>query len=155
RRTFVFLDEVQAAGRIGDKLLSLALRGRSRGVCLIAGAQGRDGLEQIYGEDAANELLGQFAFKAILKLESPTTATWASSLFGTTEVRERNAQSSRSFGEEEAHFSQGINETIRERDVVLANQLMNMPPTSAEEGLHGVYKTPYGSFRDRIDFISH
>ncbi len=153
RRTFVFLDEVQAAGRIGDKLLSLALRGRSRGVCLAAGAQGHDGLQQVYGEDAANELLGQFAYKAILKLESPTTAAWAASQFGTMEVRERNAQSSRSFGGEETHISQGISETIRVRDVVLANQLMNMPPTSGAEGLHGFYKTPYGSFSSHIDFV--
>lgn len=152
RRTLICLDEVREAGKL-ECLSSLALRGRSRGVVLVAGAQDKDGLEEVYGEAVAHELLGQFGFIAILKLDSPTTAKWASTKFGATEVKERNNQMSRSTGDEEIRITRGVSEVLRERDVVLPNQIMNLPTTSGREGLHGFYKTPYGSFASHVDFV--
>ena len=152
RKTLVCFDELREAGFL-QNLGSLALRGRSRGIILAAGAQDTQGLEQVYGKAVAQELLGQFGFKAILKLESPDTAQWAASLYATTEVKEQHGQMSRTLGGEEMQFSHGVSETLRERDVVLPNQIMNLPPTSAKSGLHGFYKTPYGSFSARLDFM--
>lgn len=154
RRTLICLDELREAGLL-DGLVSLALRGRSRGVSLVAGAQDFDGLAHMYGEEVAHELLGQFGYKAILKLESPNTAKYASSLFGATEVKEILRSDSKTLGGEVPHVNQGKSETLHTRDVLLPNELLNLPPASAKSGLTGAYKTPYGSFRATFNFMAH
>jgi hypothetical protein len=153
RRTLIGLDEVREAGEL-EGLSSLALRGRSKGVCLVAGAQDIRGLEEVYGERVAHELLGQFGYKAILKLDNPETARWASSLFAATEVKEKNQQTSRSFGGTELQITHGVGETLRERDVILPNEILHLPPTSGKAGIHGFYKSPFGSFKAQYDFLS-
>ncbi len=151
RRTIICLDEVREAGNLD--ISSLALRGRSKGTGLIIGAQDIDGMVAVYGQEIAHELLGQFGYKAVLKLDSPTTAKWASSLFASTEVMENSHQVSRSFNGSEISVTVGANQTLREREVVLTNQILYLPDTSVKGGLYGYYKTPYGSYKAHFDFL--
>lgn len=151
RRTFVFLDEVREAGQL-DKLGSVALRGRSKGVACVLGLQSKAGLNFIWGEEVADEIIGQCGFKGIFKLDG-ADAEWAARQFGAEEVVERRPSTSTSFSSQDTTISQGTVEDIRERDVVLANEIMYLPLASARHGLVGYYKTPYGAFRSCYDFV--
>lgn len=152
RRTYLIWDELREAGKL-DGLGSVLLRGRSRGVAFIAGAQDKSGLAHVYGEDIANELLGQFGFWGILKLESTDTATWAASKFGSNEVVDTLGNTSRTAGAGRPSQSSGTSQSIRERANLLPSQILDLPPTSAEDGMHGFYKTPFGSFPAHVDFM--
>ena len=52
--TWFFLDEVRQAGRL-DGLSALITKGRSKGAVVLLGFQGIE----VYGREAANELVGQ------------------------------------------------------------------------------------------------
>lgn len=87
RRTWFFLDEVRDLGNI-ESLGRLMTRGASKGACVVLGFQDIEGMHDAFGKERANEFIGQCANKAILKLNSPETAKWASELFGKYEFVE-------------------------------------------------------------------
>jgi len=88
-RNFILLDELREAGNLPGfrKLLN---KGLGEGTTVIAAFTDKDGLEtpDAYGEKEAREMLGQFSNKAILRLESDTTAEWAARIFGEFEQYE-------------------------------------------------------------------
>ncbi len=147
RRTWLFLDEVRDAAEL-DALPAFLTKARSKGGCAVLGYQDNDGMKQVYGNYVAEELMAMCSHKAILRLESPSTAKWASSLFGEherIELREsvngagplRRGQRTRS-------------EQRVKADVVMPSEFMSIPPTDARNGLTGYYLTPFASapFRD-------
>ncbi len=76
-----FLDEVREAGKL-DGLGRLLTKGRSKNACVVMGFQDIDGLRDVYGKELANEIVAQFNNVAVLRVNSPDTAQWASDLFG-------------------------------------------------------------------------
>ena len=84
-RIWVFLDECREAGRL-DGLRSLLNMGRSKGATVVLSFQDIDGIKAVYGDHEALELTGQCGNKALLRLESPATAAWCSSIFGEERV---------------------------------------------------------------------
>lgn len=90
RRTWFFLDEVRDAGNL-ESLGRLMTKGRSKGACVALGFQDIEGMHDAFGKERANEFIGQCANKAILRLNSPETAKWASELFGKYEFMEEEA----------------------------------------------------------------
>jgi len=141
RRTWIFLDEVREAGRL-DGLRSLLLRGRSKGVCVVLGFQDIDGLKEVYGEYQAQEMVGQCGYKAILRLESPTTAEWASLHFGTVERVVKRASESSTFGQGMSRQT-GESEQLEKTEIVLPIELLKIPPVNPRERrLAGFYLTP-------------
>lgn len=76
-----FLDEVREAGRL-DGLSRLLTKGRSKNVCVVMGFQDMDGMRDVYGDEVANEICAQFNNIAMLRVNSPATAQWASDMFG-------------------------------------------------------------------------
>lgn len=134
RRIWVYFDEAREAGEL-DGLSSLVLRGRSKGCSVIIGAQSIEGLRDVYGDHAANELVGQFAHKALLRLQSPETAEWASRLVGDFERFEREDPSEKSTS---AHRGGGL----VKREAILPAEFMAFPRTTRETGLTGVYLSP-------------
>ena len=113
-------------------------RPRSRFVNLVLGTQDVEGLQAVYGEKEANELLGVCADKAILRLESPETARWASQLFGECETFElRRSITSGASGD-----SDGVTEDLVKRDVLLPGEFLSLPPTNPTNGLSGFYVSP-------------
>jgi type IV secretory pathway TraG/TraD family ATPase VirD4 len=160
RRTWFFLDELRQAGRL-DGLNSLLTMGRSKGACVVIGFQDIEGLSSVYGDREASEIVGLCANKAILRLDSPNTAKWASSLFGEREVLEiRQSQNSGS-GEnsgrggksQSRNDSFSVSEQVAKRDTVLASEFMDLPQTGAAGGLTGFYILPeLGAFSIRSDW---
>jgi len=165
RRNWIFLDELAEAGKL-EGLPSLLTKGRSKGVCVVLGFQDIDSLKEVYGENMAGALTGQCNCKAILRLESPKTAEWASKLFGeyeAIEIRTSESFSNTSGGSGGSssgggggsfnwNSSSGSNwsstrsltysEEYAKRQSVLESQLYAIPPTSAETGLTGYYLVP-------------
>lgn len=156
RRTWVFLDEVRQAGRL-DGLSSLMTKGRSKGAAVVLGLQDISGLRDVYGREVADELVGQCNTKAILRLNSPETAAWASQLFGSREVLETRRSSSRSRNFREAGLQAGsssgesVSNDIAKRDAVLESEFLDLDETTPENGLSGFFLSPVtGAFFHRI-----
>ncbi len=146
RRTWMFLDEVREAGKL-DGLSAMLVKGRSRGVAVALGLQDIDGLRAVYKEMVANELLGQCSNKAILRLESPDTARWSSSVFGDFEHYEYHTSKTTN----RQGKSETVNETLAKREAVLPSEFMSLPPTTRATGLSGYFITPYiGAYRATI-----
>lgn len=134
RRTWIFLDECQIAGEL-DGLSSLLLKGRGYGISVVLGFQDVEGLREVYGEKEANQIVGQCANKAILRLESDKTAEWASAVVGQYEAIETTV--SHSYHEEVVSYGQ--HKTVRQ--AFIPSQFMNLstPDRQRDIGLHGIY----------------
>lgn len=156
RQTWLFLDEVREMGRL-EGLSRLLTKGRSKGVAAVLGFQDVAGIHNVYGRDVAEELLGQCNSKAILRLNSPGTAKWASQLFGTREVleRSRSLNRSRSFRnlgfDSSASSGEAISNGITKRDVVLDSEFLDLPEATPAHGLSAYFLSPLtGGFRDHL-----
>lgn len=149
RRTWFFLDELRQAGAL-DGLNNLLTAGRSKGACVVVGTQDLEGLREVYGDNKANELLGLCGHKAILRLDSPSTAKWASELFGSVEDLEtRTSQSSnestnrsRDNNSDSSGSSTSVSEQHIVRDVVLPSEFLSLPFPSPSKGMIGYYLSP-------------
>lgn len=144
RRTWFFLDELKEAGQIA-MLPRLLNKGRSVGARVVIGFQDLGGLYHLYGHDLAGEIVGMCGNKALLRVDSDVTATWASSAIGEAEVREFSR--SESFGRE-ASFS--VSEHIKPRQLALRDELKDLPVP--QDGVFdGYYITPaVGVFRNKV-----
>ena len=80
-RHWFVLDEFRAMEKV-DAIHDLLNRGRSKGASVLLGLQSIDGLLEVYGEHAANDILSQCAHKTFLRAGGPVTAQWAERFFG-------------------------------------------------------------------------
>lgn len=159
-RHWIILDEARNASYL-DGLNPLMTKGRSKGACIVLGFQDIEGLHSVYGEDEANEIIGQCSHYAIFRLQSPATAEWASNLFGVSEVLEEftdvSVGQSYSFTEQgfevsttSGHSSEASRRiAFRDKKEILAAQFLYIKPVNRQHGLFGWYKspsieTPYG-----------
>ncbi len=145
RQTWVFLDEIREAGNL-DLLGKLLNTGRSKGCCVVLGFQDIEGMREVYGNKVANELVGQCNHKAILKLNSPETAEWASKLFGDREVVENRRSSNQS---NSSVFQGSTTESTGRvrKQLVTPGELISLPKAHPNVGLRGYYSIPrVGSF---------
>lgn len=156
RLTWILLDEVRQAGRL-DGLSALMTKGRSKGAAVLLGFQDIGGLREVYGREAADELVGQCNTKVILRLNSPETARWASQVIGASEfVETRKARSrSRAFREngfrESASTGVSFSDNLVKRELVLDSEFLDLPETSPEHGLTGYFiSSVTGVFRDHL-----
>ncbi len=142
RQTWIFIDEVREAGNL-EGLSRLMTKGRSKGACIALGFQAIEGMREVYGDNVASEITGLCNNKAILLLESPPSAQWASELFGKAELIDRRESVTRTQSGRIA--LPGRNRSISEQrlttDSVLASEIMTLPPASPENGLHGFFIT--------------
>lgn len=158
--TWIILDEVRRAGKL-DKLKDLLLFGRSKGASVLLGLQDVEGLREVYGTNVANEILGQCANKAVLWLNSPETAKWASTLFGEEEMVDVQASNSKthsgSFATGSSSLGQNISESVHKRELVLPSELLAKTGLFGDAGIGGFYSLQnIGDFKARIskDWIS-
>ena len=143
RQTWMFLDEVREAGRL-EGLGRLMTKGRSKGACVALGFQAIEGMREVYGNNVASEITGLCNHKAILRLESPESARWASDLFGKVEEIDCRGGISRSqsilallpTGE-----TYSLSEQRQTVDAVLASEIMELPPAGPGWGFHGFFIT--------------
>ncbi len=140
-RTLYVLDEVAKAGKL-DSLGGLLAKGRSKGVSAVLGFQDMDGLRAVY-DKGADELVGQCATKALLRMESPGTAEWASRVVGQTEQWEHQVTTAPA-GDSTTHQR-------TKRDGVLPSEFLSLPPASRDGGLSGYFVVPeVGAFHRTV-----
>ena len=136
RRTWVWIDEARLSGSLlrGEMLPYLAVKGRSRGACLVLAFQDIEGFRDAAGPRIAHELIAQCSHKALLRLESDESAAWGAKLLGQYEVLEHMRSTS-------ARLFSAANKTeqISRRDAVLASEFYTIPPTNRENGLTGYF----------------
>lgn len=146
-RTYLFLDEVRDAGKL-DGLGRLLTKGRSKGCAAVLGFQDVDGLREVYGERAANELVGQCGNKAILRLESPATAEWASQVLGEQEIYDRS-RSETAAGLERP--SGTLTEQLVRKPAVLPSEFFGLPKAGPANGIVGYHlASSLGAYRSRV-----
>ncbi len=128
RRTWIILDEFPKAGRL-DGIDDLLTKGRAYGTCVVLGFQDIEALRDrdVYGEHVANVLVGQCAYKAILKLYSRATADWACGLAGDFEHLEEAV--SYTYGTSD---SQTLSYHVQKREAVLATEFMTLAKSNRE-----------------------
>lgn len=152
-RTWFFFDEVREAGKL-ESLSRLLTKGRSKGAAVVLGFQDIAGLQDVYGREVANELVGQCATTVILRLNSPETAAWASRLLGSREVLESRRAQSRSYRSILQTLSgtgASISHGLATRPLVLESEITGLPPTSFETGLTAFAVTPWtGAFESHL-----
>jgi len=143
RRTWVWLDEARLAGSLlqNDLLPFLAVKGRSRGACLVLSFQDMEGFREAAGPRAAAEIVGQCSNKALLRMESDESASWAAKVLGQLETIELfRSHSTTGFGLKSA--GKNLSEQRVVKDAVLASEFYNIPVTDPANGLTGYFVTP-------------
>ena len=147
-KIWIFLDEFVRAGKL-DGIVELATEGRSKGAAIVLGFQDINGARAVYGKEVAEEIVGQCSNIAILRLQSPDTAEWASRLFGKYEIPETKITRNRGYtGSQESSGASWVTDLVQ-RESVLASEFMYMPPTNKKNGLSGIRYVPGIG---RIDF---
>lgn len=134
RRNWFFFDEFREAGKLSG-LESIILRGRSKGCCVVLGFQDIQGVQHVYEEKLGNELVGQCGNKALLRIESPETAEWASRSVGDQELIQLNE----TWATKGPQKTASVTTSVQTRAEVLASEFMDLPATGRGNGLHGVY----------------
>lgn len=151
--TWVVFDEFVRAGKF-DGMVELATEGRSKGVAIVLGFQDIDGARAVYGKEVAEEIVGQCTNIAILRLQSPETAEWASKLFGSYEKLEEEYGTNESESNSLGVFAllnkgnaTGSQVTWRKqiRQAVLSSEFLTLPMTNLDNGLKGFLFSPYFS----------
>lgn len=121
-KTWFVLDEFRAMQKV-DCIHDLLNRGRSKGASVMLGIQSVEGMEEVYGEKGANDLLGQCANKTFLRAGGPHTAQWAERYFGHT----RQMESIRSESWSQGYQSQSVQYSVQERSLFLSSFFMDLP----------------------------
>lgn len=140
RRTWFWIDEARLSGPLlrGKMLPYLAVKGRSRGACLVLAFQDIDGFREAAGTRIANEVIAQCSHKALLRMESDESARWASQLIGQYETLD--LMQSKQGG----LFCKGgsQSEQAARRDTVLPSEFYLIPATNRQNGLTGYFLSP-------------
>lgn len=145
RRTWIWIDEARLSGPLlkGEMLPYLAVKGRSRGACLVLAFQDVEGFREAAGLRVAHEIIAQCSHKALLRLESEESAAWASRLLGQYETLQV-------MHSDPALFQHGgtRSEHVARKDAVLPSEFYLIPPISPRNGLTGYFVSPnHGAMR--------
>lgn len=152
RKTFVVLDEAREMGKL-EKLHSLLLKGRSKGVSVVLGFQDIAGMREVYGDKVASELTGQINNKTFLRTDSYDTAKWIEDHMGKVEYDVVTTTVSSSSTDGKSTEGTNTAPSVRTEPLVMASQVMGIPKTSPEHGfaaLHDVARV--GAYYTHIPF---
>lgn len=137
RRSYLILDELKEMGKLEGALDRLANMGRSRGCELFLVALSLEGLAESFGsERAAREVIGQCSEFALLRMDSETTAEFASKMCGEFEVEETRVSTTR--GRETSTTTSAHVAKYRN---ILPSDWLNFPKAGFENGLWGAYRS--------------
>jgi hypothetical protein len=128
KQTWIVLDELRDMGQL-DGLHSLLLKGREKNVCTVLVVHDTEGLHAVYTKPVAEEILSQCNHKAVLLVQTPGTAKWASELLGEVETIEERKN-------ERKH-------DLVKAQSALPSQFLSLKMTNPENGLTGYYMSPY------------
>ncbi|MEM8671128.1 MAG: type IV secretion system DNA-binding domain-containing protein [Planctomycetota bacterium] len=148
RRTWFWIDEARLSGPLlrNQMLPYLAVKGRSKGACLLLAFQDIDGFREAAGTRIASEIIAQCSHKALLRMESDESARWASRVIGQHETIEFMQS------KQDGLFGKGSqNEHASKRDTVLPSEFYLIPATNPKNGLTGYFISPeVGAERSHI-----
>lgn len=117
-------------------------RGRSKGACVLLGAQTISGLHAIYDKARTDEILGDCTFKTLLQTSDSTTAEWMSNVTGTIRYWEDD-HSENDKGEGSASVK------VQERRALNDSVFKFMPRADSGGEFHAVHITPKGPIYTR------
>ena len=120
-RHWFVLDEFRAMGQV-KCIRDLLNLGRSKGASVMLGIQSVEGLVEIYGQSATDEMLGLCSTKTFLRAGGPTTAEWAERHFNRVRQVERTV--SETFGHEHSH---SFSYQVQERSLFLPAMFLDLP----------------------------
>ena len=121
-RHWFVLDEFPAMEKV-DCIHDLLRRGRSKGAAVLLGTQGIEALNDIYGENATDDILSQCTYKTFLRAGGPKTAHWAERFFGN--IRRTEASYSESWSKDGHSYSCQYH--VVERALFLASVFLDLP----------------------------
>ena len=121
-RHWFVLDEFPAMQRV-ECIHDLLRRGRSKGASVTMGMQGLEALIEVYGENAAEDMLSQCAYKTFLRAGGPKTAEWAERFFG----KERRTESVWSESWSRDGHTRSVQYNVVERSKFLSSVFMDLP----------------------------
>lgn len=136
RRVWVVVDELTKAGEL-PMLDDLVVKGRDRGVCVVAGFQSIEGLREVYGENIAGEISNVLGHKAFFGIKGDETARWAQDTFGRAELW----QSTSTRGQSGTQGSWSVNTAPVEKPIVLASQFQAIERPDVTGKIDGFYFT--------------
>ena len=155
-RTWVFLDELPAAGRIPE-LSTLILQGRSKGISVLLGTQSVNALRPLYREPGeVSAILSAAKNRAYMKANDKETAEWAAGDIGKWEGLEKSYNSSSS-SSQGGHDSTTVGEGLRvvERYAAHPSEFLDMKMPDDEGYLDAIYSTGLGvwpAITHKVDF---
>ena len=137
RRTWFFLDEFAVISRGLPKLRELINTGREKGACCVLGVIDISGLMNALGENNAKEMTGLCDNVAGLRVRSPETAEWLSTMFGEAELRE--------YTNTTTPQGQSTSEQINQRKTFLSSEFQKIEKPSPENSftISGYYLNGY------------
>ena len=145
-RHWFVLDEFPAMEKV-DCLPDLLRRGRSKGASVLLGMQSLGAISEVHGQNAAEGMLSECAYKTFVHLGGPGTADWAERFFG--KVRRMESVWSESWGKE--GYSRSVQHKVEERAMFLSSVFMDLPFPERDGWLGAISDVPcHGS-----TFISH
>ena len=153
-KTWMILDEFVRIGKL-DGVVQLTTEGRSKGACIVLGFQDINGVRAIYEKEVAEEIVGQCSNIAILKLQSPETAQWASDCIGAVRIELKTPTTSfQSGGDGRAQMSMGVSVQQQDRPKTLPSEFRLLPkPTRENPVIKGYYVSDKDPFNQQ--FLSH
>jgi type IV secretory pathway TraG/TraD family ATPase VirD4 len=137
RETWIFLDEIREAGKLNN-LHSLLLRARSKNCAVVLGFQDTLGMEAVYGEKEARELLGCPGNLAILHLNANAQAArqWASEAIGQDEQLHESQGLSRAL---EGSPTRSLQTNYALKSIYLPVDFYLLGRAGSEQGLQGIF----------------
>lgn len=151
-----FLDELRLA-RVLHGLEDLLLKGRSKGVRCVLGMQSIEGLQHVYGEMLADDLLGACGNKAILRLDSPSSMRWASAYFAEVEFQKETDTEGVQYSYHGTSHSRAVSRSEDKSPSMLPIEFREFRTARAHRGITGVFcVSEVGTWRGTIpaDFVA-
>lgn len=121
-RHWFVLDEFRAMKRV-DCIRNLLNLGRSKGASVLLGVQSVEGLREIYGPDATEDILQACSNKTFLRAGGAVTAEWAEKHFN----RIRQTERSTGVSHGPSGKTTSVNFQVNERSLFLASEFLNLP----------------------------
>ncbi|MHC1763399.1 MAG: type IV secretion system DNA-binding domain-containing protein [Verrucomicrobiia bacterium] len=136
-RHWFCLDEFASMGKV-EGIRDLLRLGRSKGVSVLLGVHGTEGLIEKYDENVAEEILGLCTYKTFLRASSPKSAKWAEDYFGQERRMEEIYGESWTKGEKTESFTY----ELKDRSVLLASTFSDMPLPEPGTLFHAISDVP-------------
>jgi type IV conjugative transfer system coupling protein TraD len=122
--TWLFFDEVASLGKV-DALALGPERIRKFGGALVLGLQQVSQLQETYGHEITQTIIGQCATKLILRCQDPDTAKWMSEQLGRAQMR--RVDETVSYGANSQRDGVGVTPREELEPVALPEDVMNQP----------------------------